>query len=148
MTTLVGNQTSFTDAVQELLELDYDAVEAYEAAINRVENSTYKSKLSEFKMDHQRHITELSALLRKHNAEVPTGPSAKQWLTQGKVVLANLMGDAAILRAMVTNEEDTNVAYARMQGREDIWADAKDILRRGLEDEKRHKNWLQSVAKE
>ena len=37
--------------------------------------------------------------------------SAKSYLTQGKVILANLIGDLTILRAMRSNEIDTNTAY-------------------------------------
>lgn len=142
MTTLVGTQTDFSDALRNLLELDYDAVEAYDAAINRLENTTYIQKLSEFRDDHKRHIQELSNLLRSHNEETPEGPSMKQWLTKGKVVLANLVGDDTILGAMKTNEEDTNTAYERMAEREDQWDDAKAIIQRGLHDERKHKRWL------
>ncbi|AFC70705.1 hypothetical protein MC5_01535 [Rickettsia australis str. Cutlack] len=35
MTTLVRTQNNFADAIKELVELDYDAIEAYKAAINR-----------------------------------------------------------------------------------------------------------------
>ena len=37
----------------------------------------------------------------------------KALLTKGKVVIAGLMGDEAILQAMRTNEADTNTAYER-----------------------------------
>ena len=38
MTTLVGTQKNFAS---ELIELDYDAIEAYKAAINRLENKRF-----------------------------------------------------------------------------------------------------------
>jgi rubrerythrin len=147
MATLVGKQDDFKKALQELLELDYDAIKAYEAAIERIKDNIFKSKLNDFKMDHQNHIVALSSLLRNHNEEVPTGPDSKQWLTKGKVVLAGLIGDKAILSAMLTNEEDTNTAYERMASRSDMWDEAKVILQNGLQDEKRHKAWLESVIK-
>lgn len=144
MVTMVGKQAEFSDAIKELIELDYDAVEAYEAAISRLENTVYKGKLSEFLNDHKRHIKEFTTLLKKHNTDAPNSPSAgKQWLTKGKVVLANLIGDDAILSAMLSNEEDTNTAYERMNERTDKWDDSKDILRRGLEDERQHKKWFE-----
>jgi rubrerythrin len=144
MTTAVGKQEEFCDALVELVELDYDAVEAYEAAINRLGNEGYKNMLEKFKQDHQRHITELSGVLKSHGEDVPQGPSAKQWLTKGKVVMANLVGDKAILSAMQTNEVDTNTAYERMNDRQDKWEDTVLFLKRGLEDEKRHKLWIDS----
>jgi rubrerythrin len=146
MVTLVGTQTNFADSIRELLELDFAAVEAYDAAINRLETEDYKSHLKGFKSDHGRHIKELSDLLRKHREEVPQDlSSTKQWLTQGKVFLANLIGDDTILRAMLSNECDTNTAYERMNERNDIWSDALETLRRGLDDERRHKQWLENT---
>lgn len=145
MATRVGTQEQFVDALYELCELDYDAVEAYQAAINRLDNNQYKNQLQQFKADHERHIREIKNLLKQHNAEFPEGPSSKQLLAQGKVVLANLFGDDAILKAMLSNEEDTNTAYERLNSRTDEWEDAKDILRRGLEDERRHKQWIEQT---
>lgn len=147
MTTLVGTQKEFVDALYELCELDFDAVEAYQAAINKLENHFYKNKLSEFMADHQRHITEISNILQKHNVNAPHGPSAKSLLTQGKVALGELFGDESILRAMLSNEIDTNTAYERLNTRKDEWEDAKNILARGLQDEQKHRAWLEEVLR-
>ncbi len=79
MATLVGTQGNFQDAVKELIELDYDAVEAYEAAINRLESQEYITKLREFKADHEKHIKNFTEHLRQQNVgSIPDGPSAKQ----------------------------------------------------------------------
>ncbi|AZL16248.1 DUF892 family protein [Rickettsiales endosymbiont of Stachyamoeba lipophora] len=147
MATMVGMQPTLIGALKDLVELDYDAVEAYEAAINRLENAEYRKKMTEFMDDHKRHIKDVTELLRKHGENAPTGPdSTKQWLVKGKVVLANLVGDKTILTAMHSNEIDTNKAYARMLEREDLFDDAVNILKRGLEDEKKHKAWLEQFA--
>ncbi len=143
MTTLVGNQTNFEDALQELVELDFDAVEAYEAAIERLDSDSYKKKLNEFKLDHERHIKELNAVLRIHKIKTVDGPSAKKWLTKGKVVLANLMGDRTILAAMLSNELDTNKAYEKVNQHEGKWDDAVNVLKKGYADEQKHKKWLE-----
>lgn len=149
MVTLVGMQANFEDAIKDLIELDYDAVEAYDAAINRLKNQEYKEKLNIFKADHEWHIQEFTTVLKKRNIQPPSGPSiGKQWLAKGKVVLADLIGDNVILRAMISNEIDTNAAYERMSLREDMWPETKDLIKRGLEDEKRHKKWLENTILE
>lgn len=146
MVTFVGTQKNFADALKELIELEYAAVDSYGAAIERLENTSYQEKLKEFKKDHERHVEEVSALLRENNHEVPQkGDTAKQILTIGKVLLANLVGDKAILQAMKSNEGDTNTAYERMAGHEGKWAEAADILDKALRDEKRHKAWLKNT---
>lgn len=145
MVTMVGTQTNFIDAVYALIELDYDAAEAYQAAIDRLDNQDYKLALAKFKADHERHIAELSALLRKHNEKVPDGPDAKRFLAQGKVFLANLAGDKAILMAMHSNEVDTNTAYERVCKHESITPEFEAVVQKGWEDEKRHKAWIEQA---
>jgi rubrerythrin len=143
MVTFVGTQENFVDALKELLELEFAADEAYQAAIERLESTTYREKLKKFHSDHERHIKEISDLLEKNNQVPPQEVGmGKQLLTKGKVILANMIGDNTILRAMKSNEIDTNAAYERMNDREDIWPDARDIIKRGLHDERIHKEWL------
>jgi len=148
MVTMVGTQSDLIAAIKDLIELDYDAVEAYEAALNRVDREEYKKKLNEFKADHERHIEELSTYLKVKNEKAPESGSMKQLLTQGKVVLGSMIGDISILQAMQSNESDTNTAYERMNQRTDTEEEIKDVLARGLEDEKKHYQWLQSVLEE
>jgi rubrerythrin len=146
MVTFVGNQEFFLDALKELVELEYAAVEAYQAAIDRLKSPTYREKLKNFQRDHERHIKEVSDLLEKNNQIPPEGVViGKQLLTKGKVILANMVGDDTILRAIKSNEIDTNAAYERMNDREDIWPDARDIIKRGLRDERIHKEWLEAT---
>jgi len=145
MVTMVGTQKSFVEAIQELVELDYDAIGAYEAATKNLDNLEYKKKLDEFKEDHRRHVTELSAFLVRCNEKVPSGPdNTKKLLTRGKVEVASLFGDQDILTAMLSNEEDTNTAYERMNSRvgESNDAEIAKIITAGLADEKKHREWL------
>jgi rubrerythrin len=145
MVSKTGLQNDFLDAVSDLIELDYDAIEAYNVAIDKVENSIYREKLKKFREDHKRHVQDFSEFLKRHGKTAPSGPSGKQWLTKGKVALANFLGDNTILKAMASNEIDTKEAYTRMQSREDKFADAKEIIKKGLDDETTHKMWLDEV---
>ncbi len=146
MTTFVGMQSNFLDAIANLMELEYDAIEAYEVAIEKLSNQVYKDKLSEFLEDHKMHVEKLGVALRAHHVDPPEGPSmAKQWITKGKVIIANIFSDAAIMSAMLSNEIDTNTAYERINARDDKIEDILEIIKRGLEDERRHKAWLESI---
>ncbi|MGV8948873.1 MAG: DUF2383 domain-containing protein [Candidatus Paracaedibacter sp.] len=146
MVTFVGTQENFAEALKELIKLEYAATDSYEAAIGRLENPAYKDKLSEFKKDHEGHIKEISALLNQNKHEIPQpGIMGKQLLTTGKVILANMVGDNTILQAMKDNEIDTNTAYERMNDHTDKWPEAKEFIKNGLQDEKRHKAWLENT---
>ncbi|KJV81802.1 hypothetical protein RHORCCE3_0999 [Rickettsia hoogstraalii str. RCCE3] len=99
-------------------------------------------------MDHERHVKELNKLLSKHNEKTVKGPSSKQWLTKGKVILADLVDDKAILYAMHTNEEDTNTAYERLNKHNNKWHDSSKTLKQGLLDEQKHKKWIEKQLEE
>lgn len=74
----------------------------------------------------------------------PSGGDIKSMLTQGKVVMAGLVGDEAVLRAMRTNEADTNTAYERAVQFPDLHSGIRDMLEAGLADERRHCAWILS----
>ena len=85
MTTFVGTQNNFSKALEKLLELEYEALEIYETAINHIEDINYKQELVNAKNDHDKHITELSKILSDKEIEVPKGLGGTQWITIKKI---------------------------------------------------------------
>lgn len=146
ITTFVGTQNDPIAALHALLELEYDALEAYKLAIEKLEHKEWKDQLNEFKGDHDRHVQELTELLKQHADKVPQGPTAKHYLTKGKVALGSLVGDKAILLAMKSNEQEMVAAYTRLHERQDLEDKAQPIVKAGLADEKRHAAWIESVT--
>ncbi len=142
MTTTVGTETTLESLLEDLVQLDYDAADAYQAAIDRLENSSYRTRLTEFKRDHLRHITELGDILSSMGRSPPKEGDMKALLAKGKVVIAGLMGDEAILQAMRTNEADTNTAYERAVNFNGLQANTREVLQHGLADERRHCEWI------
>ena len=61
MVTLVGTQSSFSDVVIKLLELEYDALGAYELSIEKLSDLTCKSQLKIFLSDHKKHIENIKS---------------------------------------------------------------------------------------
>lgn len=142
MVTTIGTETRVESLLYDLIQLDYDAIAAYDAAVERLDDAGYRTALQEFRDDHRRHTQNLAPFLRQLGSDVPTEGDSKQILTKGKVVLANLMGDAAILRAMRTNEDDTNTAYARAVEHADLTPEMLRVLQDNLADERRHCEWI------
>lgn len=145
MATTIGMESNVQDLLADLIELDFDAATAYQAAIEQVQDPSYRSALSEFRIDHLRHIDELGEILRAMGVNPPEQGSLKSLLTRGKVVIGGLMGDRAILEAMRTNEADTNTAYERAVGHPDAAPATLTTLERGLADERRHCEWVLSA---
>ena len=140
------NDLDFSKLLIELVELDYNAVEAYSLAVDKIENEDYKAPLQKFQQDHERHIKEINEILVNHNQESIKKPTTKQWLLKGKVLLADITGDDKnILKAMDSIEEESNKAYEEANQHKDIWNDITTILKQGLEDERKHKKWIEST---
>jgi uncharacterized protein (TIGR02284 family) len=128
--------------LNNLVELDYDAIEAYKAAIDRLSGLADRQQLGEFLADHRRHVTELSLIVRNFGAEPPKHGDVKQVLTKGKVVLGGLMGEKAVFEAMRSNEDDTNRMYEKATNEPGIPVDVLAVLERNLSDERRHRAWF------
>ena len=148
MVTTIGLQSNFIDALKELVQLGYDVVVAYEIAINRLNAPEYKTSLQNFKEDHEYHVKVFSNYLATNGEIPPAVPRIKSLLKQGKVVLANLLGDRTILRTMKSNEQDTNKAYERLNNYENIPVEIKNCIKKALEDERRHAAWLDNALRQ
>lgn len=146
--TVLLNEADVNEKLHDLIELDYDAIAAYRAAIERIEDASYKSKLVEFMGQHERHVTEFSGIIHKQGGTPPDSGDFKQVLTAGKVKIADTLGsDEAILKAMLANEEQTNSKYESMV-EENFPAPVLKLLEAGLADERRHRAWIKSVLKD
>ncbi|MGB1559892.1 MAG: ferritin-like domain-containing protein [Sinimarinibacterium flocculans] len=133
------------DKLNKLIQLDYDAIEAYDAAVEKLQNPSYKEQVAKFGEDHIRHAEVLSALVDGYGGAAATGPDLKRLLTKGKVVIADLVGgDQAILTAMLANEEVTNKTYeAVLSDLGEAEAQTREIVATNLADERRHRAWMQ-----
>jgi rubrerythrin len=148
MATLVGQEPSLRGLISDLIHLEYDAIAAYDTTIEKLENPTFKERIAEFKEDHLRHLRELQSLATASKINPPSGGDYKQMLTTGKVKVAAMMGDKAILQTMKTNEDDTVTAYERASRHEMVEDEDRELFERALSDEIRHREWMDRTASE
>ncbi len=52
MTTTVGTERRVEDLLEDLVQLDYDMADAYQAAIDRLDDARLRVRLREFKENH------------------------------------------------------------------------------------------------
>lgn len=143
MGTQVATEKEIVSLLNDLIALDYDAIEAYEAAIARLSDTWSKDQLRQFLGDHQRHTVELASFVSRYGFSPVTKADFKQILTKGKVVLGGLGGDKAILAAMRSNEDDTNTAYENAVNKIGLPESIRITLNRNLSDERRHRTWIE-----
>jgi uncharacterized protein (TIGR02284 family) len=128
--------------LNRLIQLDYDSIEAYKAAIARLGDADDRKQLSVFLGDHRRHVDELAFVGRNLGGEPASHGDLRQVLTKGKVVLGALTGDRAMLEAMRGNEAETSSLYEKAASQPGIPVDVLAVLERNLSDERRHEEWL------
>ncbi len=148
MATTQGSQQQTSEMLNELIELEFNVIEAYHAAIERLDEQNDKTKFRHFLADHQRHVSDLSTLVRNMGVEPKNKGDIKEVLTKGKVVLAGLVGDRAILAAMKSNEDNTNEAYEKDLSHPGLPQDVRTQLQKNLDDERRHRAWIEERQKE
>ena len=144
--TTVGNENLIEDLVENLLLLEHDAIAAYDSAIEKLGNPSYKQQIAAFRGDHLRHVSELEKMASMLKVQAPTGGDMKQLLTTGKVALAGLMGDGAILKAMKTNEDDTVSAYERASQHSAAKPETRRVFESAAADERRHREWMERTS--
>lgn len=132
------------DWLNDLIALEFNAIAAYEAAIERLDDPAYTQKMGDFMGDHQRHVQQLADAVSVLGGRARERGDVKQLLTKGKVVLANIAGDKQILSAMKSNEDETNEKYEEAVRECSALSPPQisELLTLALQDERRHRDWI------
>ena len=146
MVTTVGNEGDITKLVQDLLYLEHDAIAAYDSAVDKLKSEAFKVRVADFRNDHLAHVSTLKTMASQLGIEAPREGDMKQMLTTGKVAIAGLMGDSAILKAMKTNKDDTVTAYDRARQHQDARPESVAFFEKALGDEQRHRTRFEDTA--
>ncbi len=129
--------------LKSLVQLDLDAVLAYDRALGAMGDGWLANELAKFKLDHQRHVLELSKVLLDMNVKPPQAkPDVKGTILGGVTGLRARLGIEQALKAMVPNEELTTSTYARAVAKP-FPEDVLEIVRRAYGDEQRHLSWIE-----
>ncbi len=134
-------------ALNDLLQLDHDSVEAYTVAIDLVRDTRYRETLAEFRADHKRHIEELAGLVRTRGGlptEMPHPTGALKLAVQS---IGGLAGDDALLLAFKAVEGQARDKYRRAT-RAGHRPAAAAVIGRAAADEERHYEWVERTLTE
>jgi len=130
--------SNLATTLSKLIQLDIDAVYAYEQAIEHIDIPRVQSHLRTFQRDHERHILELSDfVLGLGEAPPERARDFKGFLIEGFTALRSLAGTEGALKAMVSIEEATNRIYREALD-QDLPAAALAIVQGNYGDERQH----------
>lgn len=129
--------------LNDLLQLDHDAISAYDIAIEQLENREHALQIEGFKRDHERHIRELNDLILELGGTPANEPHATAPLKQAIQRVAAGGGDKALLTAWRTNELQAMTKYDSYAQKAVFWGPAlKRLIDRNALDEERHYSWV------
>jgi rubrerythrin len=138
----MATSEALINTLNRLLQLDHDAVEAYEQAIKRLDNAQCRAKLQGFQTDHRRHIDELKACITAYEGRPADHRDLKGYVMTGLTALQSMAGDEAALKAMQANEGGTNDAYEDAADDRRLPDEVQELVARNRNDEARHLEWL------
>ncbi len=133
--------------LRSLMQLDVDAIHAYDQAIAKIDFDAARMRLTEFKHDHERHVAELSThILRLGGTPPKPKPDVKGVLIQGMTALRSMTGTEGALKAMQMNEKLTNRNYGQAVSKP-FPADVMTVLERNASDERRHLEYIEETLR-
>jgi rubrerythrin len=128
--------------LNDLLQLDQDAVQAYSLAIEGLRSEEHRETLNRFRADHERHIRDLTELIKAHEgtpiqlSHLPTGAFKLAVQAAG-----NLGSDREVLLAFKSNERQVRDKYTRL-AEDNNPPDVAEVLHRNAADEEKHYDWV------
>ena len=109
-----ADQVWLITELNDLIQLDIDAVQAYTLAIGLVRDRAVGDTLRRFRGDHERHVRVLSDLVRAQDGRPATLPHLPTGMLKLMVQAAGAFGgDLGVLLALQTNEAQSRDKYAR-----------------------------------
>jgi uncharacterized protein (TIGR02284 family) len=140
------DNTTLLHRLTSLFHLDVDATRAYQQAIDNTDHPPVVNQLRSFQADHERHIADLGALIRKFGGEVPDRkPGIKGFILGGFTAIRSQTGTIGALKAMEVNENLANRTYKGVLDL-DLPADARVVIERNYQDELRHIDWIRQAV--
>lgn len=147
LSTSTTTDTSLIAQLNDLLQLDRDAVQGYSLAIRELENESYQETLRRFRSDHERHIDELRDVITQLGGRPARLPHASGVFKLGLQAMAGFGDDAQVLAAFRANEEQSRDRYQRMADRA-LPPEASAVVIAAASDEARHFQWADRTLRE
>lgn len=138
-------RTEMIDRLNDLIQLDVDAVEAYDHAIRHVGYEDIRKRFRGFQDDHRAHIRNLTELVQQlGGTAIKPKPDLKGFLIEGFTALMSLTGTKSALEAMKMNERMTNRKYQEAAALE-MPEEVLKLLRVNLSQENRHLDYIEEL---
>lgn len=131
-------------ALSSLVQLDIDAVHAYNQAVREIDDPIIRDRLLKFQKEHRNHIDSLSRQIEALGGQPPDHTQDfKGYVIEAFTAIQSIAGLKGALKAIKTTEEITNRYYGEVVSWE-APAEVKELLRTYFSDEKIHLDYITS----
>jgi uncharacterized protein (TIGR02284 family) len=138
------NEKNLTEALSNLVQLDIDAVYAYDQALKEIDDPIIKDRLLKFQDDHRNHISGLSKQIKALGGQPPEySQDIRGYMIEAFAAIRSFTGLKGALAAMKTTEEIANRYYGEVVSWEAPSA-VKEVLRTYFSEEKVHLDYITS----
>lgn len=129
--------------LNDLLQLDHDAIGAYTIAIEKLEDQDLAQQIRGFRMDHERHVRNLNELITGLGGTPQNEPHATGPLKEALQSLGAMAGDKGVLLSFRANELQVRSKYDGYAAKANAWpAHVKRVVDENALDEERHYGWV------
>ena len=142
------NNKEIVERLKSLVQLDIDAVHAYGQAIEHIDVPNVQEQVIVFQGDHERHINDLSAVIRNLGEAPPEfTKDFRGFLLEGFTFIRSMTGTEGALKALKSGEELTNKKYSEARSW-DLPMNILSVVQRNYEDEQRHLHYVNQAITE
>lgn len=136
------------DGLNDLLQLDHDAVGAYQIAMEKLQDRDNAAQIAGFLRDHERHIRELNEVIADLGGTPKNQPHATGPFKLALQSLGGLAGDRGVLMAFRHNELQVRAKYDSYAAKANLWpTNIKRVVDGAALDEERHYRWVADAMK-
>ncbi len=136
------------DLLTRLVQLEYDTMAAYRAAIGRVDDIDARAELALFFEHHEATANALATCITRYGGTADAGMDLDEAWSRGRVAIADLADDHALLEALAHVEDEIHTAYEHAQS--DLRSIGDPPLASAVESalaaEEFHREWLRHAS--
>ncbi len=142
-----SNNDKHIKSLLDLVQLDLDAILAYNQALDNIEEEDIRTALAGFREDHSRHVKNLSNLIVSLGGTPPDlKPDVKGFFLEGMTAVASDFGIRGALLAMAGNEVLTTSKYREALALQ-LPQEGKELVQENYGDEARHLGYIKDTLK-
>jgi uncharacterized protein (TIGR02284 family) len=138
------NEKDLIVAMSNLVQVDIDAVHAYDQALKEIDDKIIRDRLLKCQDEHRKHISSLSKQIENLGGKPPErSQDLKGYVIKAFAAIRSFTGLKGALQAMKTTEEITNRYYGEVVSWE-APPEVKEVLRKYFSEEKIHLEYITS----